>query len=58
MGLNVTGGIFTSASAQRSAEKAGMECVYQVSYKEFGEQCKIDFNTTTEDLKIFAIKVE
>ncbi|CAH2107247.1 unnamed protein product [Euphydryas editha] len=57
-GLNVTGGIFTSASAQRSAEKAGMECVYQVPYKEFGEQCKIDFDTTTEDLKIFAIKVE
>ncbi|CAG9560535.1 unnamed protein product [Danaus chrysippus] len=56
-GLSVTGGIFTSAPAQRSAEKAGMDCVYQIPYKQFGEQCNIDFNTTTEDLKIFAIKV-
>ncbi|XP_026485907.1 uncharacterized protein LOC113393306 [Vanessa tameamea] len=58
VGLKVTGGIFTSASAQRSAEKAGMECVYHIPYKQFGEQCKIDFNSTTKDLKIFAIKVE
>ncbi|CAH0728795.1 unnamed protein product, partial [Brenthis ino] len=57
-GLTVTGGIFTSASAQRSAEKASMECIYQVPYKKFGEQCKIEFNTSTENLKIFAAKVE
>nr|ATY51973.1 CRAL-TRIO domain-containing protein [Heliconius melpomene] len=57
-GLNVTGGIFTSASAQRSAEKADMESIYEVPYKEFGDQCNINFNTNTENLKIFAARVE
>ncbi|XP_045764989.1 uncharacterized protein LOC123867147 [Maniola jurtina] len=57
-GMSVTGGIFTSESAQRSADKAGWECLYQVPYKQFGEQCEIDFNTSTENLKIFAAKVE
>ncbi|XP_039749121.1 uncharacterized protein LOC120625918 [Pararge aegeria] len=57
-GMSVTGGIFTSEPAQRSADKAGWECLYQVPYKQFGEQCEIDFNTNTENLKIFAVKVE
>ncbi|CAG4937891.1 unnamed protein product [Colias eurytheme] len=58
LGQHVTGGIFTSTAAQRAAEKAGMECLYQVPYKEFGEQCEIDFNTDTESLKIFGKRIE
>lgn len=54
----VTGGIFTSIAAQKTAEKAGMECLYQIPYKEFGEQCEIDFNTDTEYLKIFGKRIE
>ncbi|XP_023934987.2 uncharacterized protein LOC112043701 [Bicyclus anynana] len=57
-GFVVTGGIFTSEPAQRSADKAGWESLYQVPYKQFGEQCEIEFNTDTENLKIFAAKVE
>ncbi|XP_041976208.1 uncharacterized protein LOC121730995 [Aricia agestis] len=58
LGFAVTGGIFTSASAQRAAEKAAMDCVYQISYKEFGEQCEINFDTSTESLKFFAKKTD
>ncbi|VVC96289.1 unnamed protein product [Leptidea sinapis] len=58
VGLIVTGGIFTSTAAQRVAEKAGMECLHQLSYKDFGEQCEIDFNTSTENLKVFGKRIE
>ncbi|CAF4897683.1 unnamed protein product [Pieris macdunnoughi] len=54
----VTGGIFTSIAAQKAAEKAGMECLYETSYKDFGVQCEIDFNTDTEYLKIFGKRIE
>ncbi|CAG9134911.1 unnamed protein product [Plutella xylostella] len=57
LGFKVTGGIFTSESAQRSAEKAGYGCCYQTPYKEFGNQCDIHFDTKKEYLKIFATKV-
>ncbi|CAH0407800.1 unnamed protein product [Chilo suppressalis] len=55
LGFIATGGIFTSAPSQRVAEKAGMECLYQVTYKKFAKQCNIVFDTETEHLKIFAI---
>ncbi|CAG9785012.1 unnamed protein product [Diatraea saccharalis] len=55
LGFMVTGGIFTSAPSQRVAEKAGMECLYQVTYKKFGKQCNIVFDTETEYLKIFGV---
>lgn len=58
MGFRATGGIFTSAGAQRAAEKSGMDCLYTVSYKKFGKQCSVKFDTDTEDLKIFAIRTE
>ncbi|CAK1553724.1 unnamed protein product [Leptosia nina] len=58
IGQSVTGGIFTTTAAQKAAEKAGMECLHRVSYKEFGEQCEIEFNTDTEHLKIFAKRIE
>ncbi|XP_013178217.1 PREDICTED: uncharacterized protein LOC106125526 [Papilio xuthus] len=58
LGFKVTGGIFTSDSAQKSAEKADMECLFKISYKQFGEQCDIEFDSETEDLKIFGAKVE
>ncbi|XP_053602447.1 uncharacterized protein LOC128670647 [Plodia interpunctella] len=51
------GGIFTSASSQRAAEKAAMDCLYQVTYKKFGKQCGVNFDTNTEYLKIFGVKV-
>ncbi|XP_028158701.1 uncharacterized protein LOC114351620 [Ostrinia furnacalis] len=54
LGYKATGGIFTSAPAQRAAEKAGFECLHEISYKKFGKQCNISFNTDTESLKIFA----
>ncbi|XP_068630776.1 uncharacterized protein [Battus philenor] len=53
LGFQVTGGIFTSAFAQKAAEKAGMECLFKISYNEFGDKCDIQFNSETEDLKIF-----
>lgn len=53
----MTGGIFTSLSAQISAEKAGMECVYEIPYVQFGEQCKIEFDSAPDNLKLFAKKV-
>lgn len=53
--FKATGGVFTSHAAQRSAEKAGMVCCYQISYKDFGKQCDIKFNTKTEYLKIYGI---
>ncbi|CAK1604292.1 unnamed protein product [Parnassius mnemosyne] len=58
LGFRVTGGIFTSVSAQKSAEKASMECLFKISYKQFGEQCNIEFNSDTEDLKIYGTSVE
>lgn len=58
LGFHATGGVFTSARAQKSAEKAGMECLYQIPYKKFGKQCGIKFNTDTEELKIYAVKIE
>lgn len=58
LGFNVTGGIFTSDSAQKSAEKADMECLFKITYKQFGEKCDIEFDSDTEDLKIFGAKVE
>ncbi|CAH2075355.1 unnamed protein product, partial [Iphiclides podalirius] len=58
LGFRVTGGIFTSVSSQKSAEKAGMECLFKISYKQFGERCEIEFNSDTEDLKIFGTNVE
>lgn len=58
LGFRATGGIFTSAKAQRAAEKAGMECLYHVPYKKFGKHCNIVFDSDAEDLKIFAIRTE
>ncbi|KAG6446413.1 uncharacterized protein LOC115441096 isoform X2 [Manduca sexta] len=57
LGYRATGGIFTSAGAQRVADKAGMESLYEISYKEFGKQCHIKFDTDTEYLKIYGIKI-
>ncbi|KAJ2947051.1 hypothetical protein O0L34_g16398 [Tuta absoluta] len=54
-GYRATGGIFTSASSQRAAVKTGWECLYSIPYKQFGEQCKIKFDTKTEHLKIMGI---
>ncbi|CAB3243414.1 unnamed protein product [Arctia plantaginis] len=45
LGFRAPGGIFTSAKAQRAAEK-------------FGKQCSVRFDTDTEDLKIFAIQTK
>ncbi|KOB64350.1 Retinol-binding protein [Operophtera brumata] len=58
LGFRATGGIFTGAKAQISAEKAGMECLYQIPYKKFGKQCNIKFHTDTVELKIFGAKLE
>ncbi|XP_031769542.1 uncharacterized protein LOC116413605 [Galleria mellonella] len=58
LGLRATGGIFTSMQAQRVAEKAGMECLYEIAYKKFGKQCHVTFDTDTEYLKIFGKSVE
>ncbi|CAH0700007.1 unnamed protein product [Spodoptera exigua] len=58
LGFRATGGIFTSAKAQRAAEKAGMECLYHISYKKFGKNCHIVFDSDAEDLKIYAIRTE
>ncbi|XP_059059578.1 uncharacterized protein LOC131852854 [Achroia grisella] len=58
LGLKATGGIFTSMQAQRVAAKAGMECLYEITYKKFGKQCHITFDTDTEFLKIFAINID
>ncbi|KAL0840305.1 hypothetical protein ABMA28_015577 [Loxostege sticticalis] len=55
LGFKATGGIFTSAPAQKSADKAGYECLHEIPYKEFGKQCNITFNTDTESLKIYAM---
>ncbi|XP_013186443.2 uncharacterized protein LOC106131788 [Amyelois transitella] len=57
LGYQATGGIFTSAPAQRSAEKADMECLHEVPYKKFGKQCGVTFDTNTENLKIFGIQL-
>ncbi|XP_004932030.3 uncharacterized protein LOC101740982 [Bombyx mori] len=54
--FRVTGGIFTGQRAQNSAEKADMECVYKISYKDFGKRCNIKFNTDTKELKFYAIR--
>lgn len=56
LGFKATGGIFTSEKGQKSAEAAGMECLYQMPYKKFGKKCKITFNTDTEELKFFGIR--
>ncbi|XP_049866564.1 uncharacterized protein LOC126367185 [Pectinophora gossypiella] len=55
LGFRATGGIFTSAPSQRTAEKADMECLYQIPYKQFGKQCNIKFDTKTEYMKIFGV---
>ncbi|KAL4706545.1 hypothetical protein ACJJTC_015743 [Scirpophaga incertulas] len=56
LGYRATGGIFTSGPGQHAAEKAGMECLYQVTYKKFGKQCNITFNTDVDCLKIFGVE--
>lgn len=58
LNYKATGGIFTSAPAQRVAEKAGFECLHEVTYKKFGKHCSITFNTDTEYLKIFAVSTK
>lgn len=58
LGFRATGGIFTSAKAQKAAERAGMECLYHIPYKKFGKRCNIVFDSDAEDLKIFAVRTE
>ncbi|XP_061728797.1 uncharacterized protein LOC133533770 isoform X2 [Cydia pomonella] len=58
LGFRATGGIFTSEHGQQAAEKANYECLYTVPYKKFGKRCNIIFNSSTQDLKIYAIKTE
>lgn len=56
-GYRVTAGIFTGIAAQRCAEKAEMECFYQINYNDFGKKCDVKFDTTTEYLKMYAAKI-
>ncbi|KAM3962289.1 uncharacterized protein ACR2FA_003519 [Aphomia sociella] len=58
LGFKVTGGIFTSMQAQRVAEKAGMEYLYEIPYKKFGKKCHVTFDTDTEHLKIFGKRID
>ncbi|XP_063361301.1 uncharacterized protein LOC134650272 [Cydia amplana] len=58
LGFRATGGIFTSEHGQLAAEKASYECLYTIPYKKFGKLCNIVFNSSTQDLKIYAIKTE
>lgn len=58
LGYKATGGIFTSAPAQRVADKAGFECLHEITYKKFGKRCNFVFDTDTEYLKVFGVKTE